>query len=108
MKMVLRNTEVTAKELSPGARRKILARGGGLMAVEVRFDAGTEVPTHAHRHEQVSYVVSGKIELTMDGKTEVLQPGDSFYAAPDVVHGVKFLADSIVVDTFTPQREDFL
>jgi quercetin dioxygenase-like cupin family protein len=106
--MVLRNKEVIAKELFPGAHRKVLARGGGLMAVEVRFDAGCQVARHAHKHEQVSYVVSGKIELVMDGKTEVLGPGDSFYAAPDEPHGVNFLADSVVVDTFTPQREDFL
>jgi len=106
--MVLRNKEVPAKDLFPGARRKILARGGGLMAVEVRFDAGCQVATHAHRHEQVSYVVSGKIELAMGGRKELLGPGDSFYAAPEEPHGVNFLEDSIVVDTFTPQREDFL
>jgi len=106
--MVLRNNEVKAKDLFPGASRKILARGGGLMAVEVRFDAGCQVPAHAHRHEQVSYVVSGKIELLMGGKAEVLGPGDTFYAAPDEPHGVNFLEDSVVVDTFTPQREDFL
>jgi quercetin dioxygenase-like cupin family protein len=106
--MVLRNNEVESKDLFPGASRKILARGGGLMAVEVRFDAGCQVAAHAHRHEQVSYVVSGKIELLMGGKAEVLGPGDTFYAAPDEPHGVNFLEDSVVVDTFTPQREDFL
>lgn len=106
--MVLRNKEVKAKELFAGASRKVLARGGNLMMVEVRFDAGCQVPAHAHRHEQVSYVVSGKIELNLGGETEVLGPGDTFYAAPDVPHGVNFLENSVVVDTFSPQREDFL
>ena len=106
--MILRNKEVSAKDLFPGAKRKILARGGKLMLVEVNFAAGSQVPAHTHKHEQVSYVVSGKIELTMGGKTEILGPGDSFYAGPEVSHGVNFLEDSIVVDTFTPQREDFL
>ena len=106
--MVLRNKDVKAKDLFPGATRKFLARGGGLMAVEVRFAAGCQVPAHAHRHEQVSYVVAGKIELVMGGKTEVLGPGDTFYAGPDEPHGVNFLEDSVVVDTFSPQREDFL
>jgi quercetin dioxygenase-like cupin family protein len=106
--MVLRNKEVKAKDLFPGASRKILARGGGLMAVEVKFAAGCQVPAHTHRNEQVSYVVSGRIELSIDGRKELLGPGDTFYAGPDEQHGVNFLEDTIVVDVFTPQREDFL
>ena len=106
--MVSRNNEVEKKDLFPGASRKVLARGGGLMTVEVKFAAGCQVPAHTHPHEQVSYVVSGRIELTLGGKTEVLGPGDTFYAGPDEPHGVNFLEDSVVVDTFSPQREDFL
>lgn len=106
--MVIRNADVKKKDLFPGASRKILARGGKLMVVEVRFAAGSVVDAHAHPHEQASYVVSGKLVLTMDGREEVLGPGDTFYAGPNVSHGVKFLEDSVVVDMFTPQREDFL
>ena len=59
-------------------------------------------------HEQASYVVSGRLAITMDGKEEVLGPGDTFYAGPNVPHGVRFLENTVVVDTFSPQREDFL
>jgi quercetin dioxygenase-like cupin family protein len=106
--MVIRNAEVARKDLFPGASRKILARGGGLMVVEARFGAGKEIAEHAHRHEQVSYVVSGRLVLIMEGKEETLGPGDTFYAGPNVPHAVRFLEDSVVTDTFTPQREDFL
>jgi quercetin dioxygenase-like cupin family protein len=106
--MVVHNADVKKKDLFKGASRKIMARGGKMMLVEVHFDAGTVVEAHAHPHEQVSYVVSGKIALSMDGREETLSPGDSFYAGPNVPHGVRFLADSVVIDAFTPQREDFL
>lgn len=106
--MVTRNADVMKKDLFPGATRKVLARGGKLMVVEVRFAAGSVVEPHKHPHEQASYVVSGRIALTIDGREEVLGPGDTFYAGPNVSHGVKFLEDSVIVDTFTPQREDFL
>jgi quercetin dioxygenase-like cupin family protein len=106
--MVIHNADVKKKDLFPGASRKVIARGGAMMLVEVRFDAGTVVEAHAHPHEQSSYVVSGKIVLTLAGKQETLGPGDSFYAGPNVPHGVRFLEDSVVVDCFTPQREDFL
>jgi quercetin dioxygenase-like cupin family protein len=108
MSMVVRNVDVKKKDLFPGASRKVMAKGGKLMLVEVRFDAGTVVEAHAHPHEQASYVVSGKIVLVMDGKEEILGPGDSFYAGPNIPHGVRFLENSVVVDGFTPQREDFL
>jgi len=79
-----------------------------MMIVEVRFAAGTLVAEHAHPHEQASYVVSGRIVVTMEGKDETLGTGDSFYVAPNVPHSVRLLEDSIVTDTFTPQRQDFL
>lgn len=106
--MIVRNVEIEPREVFPGATRKVLAHSGGLMTVEMRFRAGTQVPEHAHPHEQVSYVVSGKIELSLNGHKEIIGCGDSFYAAPGVLHGVLFLEESMVLDTFTPQREDFL
>jgi quercetin dioxygenase-like cupin family protein len=106
--MVVRNADVKKKDLFKGASRKIMARGGGMMLVEVHFDAGTVTEVHSHPHEQVTYVVSGKIILSMEGRDETLGSGDSFYAGPNVPHGVRFVEDSVVVDAFTPQRQDFL
>ncbi|PKL06866.1 MAG: cupin domain-containing protein [Spirochaetae bacterium HGW-Spirochaetae-7] len=106
--MVGRNIDVQETVLFPGARRKVMVRGGKMMLVEVRFDAGKVAAEHKHPHEQSSYVVSGSLVLTIDGREEKLGPGDSFYVAPNVLHSVHFIEDSVVVDTFTPQREDFL
>jgi quercetin dioxygenase-like cupin family protein len=106
--MIVHNSEVRASTPASGMTRRVLARGGGMMIVEVRFAAGTLVAEHAHPHEQASYVVSGRIVVTMDGKDETLGTGDSFYVAPNVPHSVRLLEDSIVTDTFTPQRQDFL
>ncbi len=106
--MVIRNADVQETVLFPGARRKVLACGGSMMVVEVYFNAGKVAAEHKHPHEQSSYVVSGSLVLTLDGKEEKMGAGDSFYVAPDVLHSVRFVTDSVVVDVFTPQREDFL
>lgn len=106
--MIVYNEQVQQSSPIPGMTRKVLAHGGGMMIVEVRFKAGTLVAEHAHPHEQASYVVSGRLVVTMAGKDATLGAGDSFYVAPNVPHAVRLLEDSIVTDTFTPQRQDFL
>lgn len=106
--MVMRNADIAQKPIFEGASRKILARGGGMMIVEARFAAGKQVAEHVHPHEQATYVVSGRLVLTMDGREDTLVKGDSFYVGPNVPHAVRFLEDCIVTDTFAPQREDFL
>ena len=92
----------------PGASRKILARGGSLMVMKVSFAPGAAAPLHSHPHEQVSYIVSGRFEVTVGAETRELGEGDSIYVAPQVSHGVKALEDAVIMDVFTPQREDLL
>ncbi len=76
--------------------------------VLVRFEKGAIGSLHHHRHRQVSYVESGSFEVTIEGRSEVLKQGDSFFVAPDLVHGVVALEAGCLVDVFSPAREDFL
>ncbi len=93
-----------------GAERRVLAHGGGMMLVEFTFPrAGMEGPMHSHPHEQLGYVKSGEIELRMEGHAPVrLAEGGSYHVAPNVRHGVLILKPAVLVDAFTPMREDFL
>ncbi len=106
--MIVKNEEVKPEVLGDGVSRKILARGGKLMLVEVSFEKGAVGPLHSHPHEQVSYILKGSFEVTIDGDKEILSAGDTFYAGPDVLHGVVALEDAVILDVFTPQREDFI
>jgi len=98
----------SALTTGPGVTRQLLARGGGLMAVEFRFQRGSVGALHQHPHEQIGYVASGRFEFSLDGVVTVLGPGDSYYVRPHAVHGVVALEDGVLLDVFTPQREDFL
>lgn len=109
MKMIIINNETKAKKLDDKSFRKILGCGGSLMMVEVHFKAGGIGEPHSHTdHEQVSYIVKGSFKVTVGGEEKILHQGDSFYAAKNVEHGVVALEDSIILDVFTPIREDFL
>ncbi len=106
--MVLKNADVPAKDLGDGVSRKILATGGKLMTVEFHFTQGAVGAPHSHPHEQIGYVVQGSFEATLDGQTTIIHAGDTYYVPANVIHGVVALEDGVLLDVFTPQREDFL
>mgnify|MGYP000933821257 CR=1 FL=1 len=107
--MFVDNKSVKACVCGEGQTRKILGAGGSLMMVEVTFAKGAVGTVHSHPHEQVSYVVRGSFEFNLDGDKRTIMAGDSVYVPSNVKHGVMaFEEGSVIVDVFTPQREDFL
>ena len=91
----------------PGLIRRTLAQSQLLMICEFTFDAHVEVPVHSHRHEQVGYLVEGHVEMMIAGEKFELTKGDSYCAPSNVPHGVFTLEPSVIVDTFSPPREDY-
>ena len=78
------------------------------MLVCVRFEKGAAGTLHHHVHRQVSYVESGRFEVTIDGNKKVLEKGDCFFVTPDQLHSVVALKKGSLIDIFTPARKDFL
>lgn len=91
-----------------GIERKILGCDDQVMMVCIRFEKGAIGSLHHHFHRQISYVDSGRFEVSIDGRKSVLEKGDCFFVAPDLVHGVVALEKGVLVDVFTPARMDFL
>lgn len=106
--MFVFNDKIEMEDLGNGVKRKILAHGGTMMGVEVHFETGAIGPLHQHPHEQLTYVLSGEFDFTIDGVTHLVKAGDTLYKTPNVVHGCVCRAAGVLLDTFTPQREDFL
>lgn len=106
--MVVKNSDIKYEILDEKSRRKILAHDGGLMMVEVTFDQDGTGSVHTHPHEQITYIVKGRFEFEIDGKKALVGQGDTLYMPPNVSHGTRALENGVLVDIFTPQREDFL
>ena len=100
--------EMQWENVGEGVKRKIMGYDKDLMLVKVDFDKGAVGSLHAHPHSQATYVVSGKFELTIGDEKRVIEAGDGYYVAPDVLHGCVCLEPGILIDTFSPAREDFL
>ncbi len=107
-KSFIHSDEMEWEQLGDGVERKILGYDDQLMMAVVRFEKGAIGSLHHHVHRQVCYVESGRFEVTIDGNKQILQQGDSYFVAPDLVHGVVALEAGTLIDVFTPAREDFV
>jgi len=105
--MILKSSDAKPVNMLPGLTRKTLAQSQTMMICEFKFDAQVTIPIHTHPHDQVGYLVEGHVEMTIDGKKFDLVKGDSYSAPSNVPHGVLTLEPSIIVDTFSPPREDY-
>ncbi len=105
---VTRHGDLDWTETSPGNRRAVLVERPEIMTVAFRFDAGAVGALHNHPHTQTSYVATGSFDVTIGDETFLLRSGDSFIVPPQVMHGVVALEDGLLIDSFTPRRDDFL
>lgn len=96
------------EDLGGGIKRKLLTYEDKVMMAKILFEKGAVGEAHSHPHIQCSYVESGEFELTIDGDVRKLTAGDSFLVPTNVVHGAVALTDGVLIDVFTPMREDFL
>lgn len=94
--------------MGPGVQRQVLAQGAELMLVRVSFEQDAVGALHEHPHQQISYVESGQFEYTIANETRLMQPGDSCLVPGNTQHGVRCLEPGVLIDAFTPRRDDFL
>ncbi len=92
----------------PGVVRRVLAHSPGLMLTEHILDAGAVLPEHNHPHEQMVYIVSGRIELILNGNLFIMEAGDSLDLPPGASHKVTALVKTVALDIFSPARQDYL
>ena len=91
-----------------GLKRKIMGYDDKIMLVKVDFQVGAVGVMHEHYHSQVTYVESGEYDLTIGDETKTVKGGDSFYIPPHVMHGAICRKAGVLIDVFSPIREDFM
>jgi len=100
--------EIEWEVVGEGVKRKIMGYDDKIMLVNVHFSEGGVGPMHEHHHSQVTYVVSGEFELTIGDETKLMKGGDAFYIPPHVLHGAICKKEGVLIDVFSPIREDFM
>lgn len=102
------NGDIELEAAASGVNRKILSYTDELMIVENHFAKGAVGAMHHHPHTQITYVVSGQFEFTIAGEKKIVNPGDSMLKKDGIEHGCVCLEEGILLDIFTPMREDFV
>jgi quercetin dioxygenase-like cupin family protein len=96
-----------AKEIAPGVHIRTFW-GNEMLLSMADFIANAVVPVHSHPHEQAGTLISGEFELTIDGETRRLKPGDSYIIPGGVEHGGRTGdTPARVLDIFSPVRKDY-
>ena len=102
------HAEIEPEVCGKGVKRRVLAYSKDAMCVENTFEKGAVGALHHHPHTQITYVVSGAFEFTVDGVTRTVHKGDTILKEDGVEHGCVCTETGILLDIFTPMREDFV
>ncbi len=100
--------EIEAEQVALGVQRRILAYGENAMCVENTFETGSVGAMHHHPHTQVTYIVSGKFRFTIGDEVREVGAGDTLLKENGVEHGCVCLEEGVMLDFFSPMREDFV
>lgn len=96
------------RTLREGVSFKTVAHGEKTHLTEFHLAKGSVIPEHSHPHEQTGYLVSGRLKFRIGAETFEARSGDGWNIGGGVAHGVDVLEDSLVIEVFSPPREDYL
>jgi unsaturated pyranuronate lyase len=91
----------------PGVERREAACGTGCQMIEFHLNKDATIPLHQHANEQIGLVLSGRILMTIGGERIELVEGDGYSIGPGEPHSVQVVEDSVVLDVFSPPRDDY-
>jgi quercetin dioxygenase-like cupin family protein len=103
---ILNLSELEGKEILPGGRARFVHTVHMTLA-DWEFAADTLLPEHSHPHEQITNVLDGVFELTIEGEPHRLEAGMVAVIPPNARHSGKSITGCHLIDIFYPVREDF-
>ena len=100
--MTYKFSEIPEKKLVEGIKGKYIHTNTNTVGY-ITIEKGSVLPAHSHIHEQITQVISGQLEMTIDG----IESDSITVIPPNIVHNAIALTNCEVIDTFFPVREDY-
>jgi quercetin dioxygenase-like cupin family protein len=98
--------DIESRELIPGTEVRFI-HSDRMTVAYWTFEPAVSLPEHSHPHDQVTNIIEGEFELTIEGKPEILTAGDYRVIPPDAVHSGRSITACRIIDVFSPVREDY-
>ncbi len=95
-------------QICPGIRRRTIATGASMYQMRAELAAGRRLPEHQHPQEQIAHVIKGRVRLIVAGVPHELTTGGAVYIGSNVLHSAETIEETMIIDTFSPTREDYL
>jgi quercetin dioxygenase-like cupin family protein len=103
-------SDVPSEDVTPMLRRRLIT-GDRLMLAQVNLTKGCLVPRHQHVHEQITSVLEGALHFWIgedESEERVVRAGEVIHFPSNVWHKAEALEETVVLDVFSPPREDWL
>ena len=99
---------VNATDAEPGAMGQRYLVAGDAVALRMWRDEppGEGGPEHARDYETVGYVVSGRVELTVDGESVTLSANDSWCVPKGAKRSYRVLESLTAIEATAPPARD--
>ncbi len=98
--------KIQDQEVVPGFHLKVV-HSKNMTLTYWRIEAASSLPEHSHLNEQVTNIIEGEFELTVDGKREILKPNSVVVIPSNSVHSGRAITDCKIIDVFYPVRDDY-
>lgn len=99
--------EVAVQQLDNGITRQMIT-AGNMMLAQIFVPKGVSFPAHRISSEQITiYVKGGAVYQSEQSRIEARE-GDILHIPAGVQHSDQVLEDTVVLDVFSPPREDWL
>lgn len=96
------------QEIMSGVKRRMLSHAATGLMVLYKIEAGKTFAWHNHPHAQFGVFLEGGGKFRVGEAVWEMKAGDSYYIPPAVFHELKTSEHCVILDFFTPVREDYV
>jgi unsaturated pyranuronate lyase len=107
---LFRWSDIPREKVSAQLERRLIT-GDRIMLAEVFLHDGCIVPRHQHENEQITHVVQGALRFWLgedESEELVVRAGEVLHLPSNLPHKAEALGDTLVLDAFSPPRQDWL
>lgn len=92
----------------PGVTRRVFSGEGATLAFTT-LEPGHVANPHSHPHEQIVYVLAGRLRFVVGDEETTVGPGDMLVVPSGVEHYAETIGDEAALDLsiFSPRRDEY-